>query len=322
MIKEILKIIPKLDSSELGKMEKSLNSRFTRVAKNFGKKLGGFMKGGAVAAAAGALVARLVNPLKETEEAIIRTLTRADDLSTNAGQFQTSTGNLAKLVGLGESTGLDPQALYTILGKFQSAVARAAVDPSKKTAVSNFTSNPDVAESFVGFLTELKKLTPQQQTAVQYEVFGDKQILKMSEFLNLNFASKIKELGFDKLSTKKLGDSVDKLGGLSDRRDTKTARFNTMDLVAKGGLINNSMVDQMAMSEKRKLDLENERLLDFDNIKAIAETAKDIEEGIEKGFLAISGAVRTVTDKLSEVVEFLGKAKKSSIFRGIFGKGD
>jgi len=292
------------------------------VAKNFGKKLGGFMKGGAVAAAAGALVARLVNPLKETEEAIIRTLTRADDLSTNAGQFQTSTGNLAKLVGLGESTGLDPQALYTILGKFQSAVARAAVDPSKKTAVSNFTSNPDVAESFVGFLTELKKLTPQQQTAVQYEVFGDKQILKMSEFLNLNFASKIKELGFDKLSTKKLGDSVDKLGGLSDRRDTKTARFNTMDLVAKGGLINNSMVDQMAMSEKRKLDLENERLLDFDNIKAIAETAKDIEEGIEKGFLAISGAVRTVTDKLSEVVEFLGKAKKSSIFRGIFGKGD
>lgn len=322
MIKEVLKIIPKLDSSELGKMEKTLNSRFARVAKRFGKGMTSILKGGAIAGAAAALTAKLVNPLKETEDAINRTLDKADDIVTQAGQFQTNAGNLTKLVGLAQSTGLDQQGLFTLLGKFQTAVARSAADPSKKTAVSNFTSNPDVAESFIGFLTELKKLTPQQQTAVQAEVFGDKQILKMSEFVSLDFASKIKELGFDKLSTKKLDEAVTKLGGLADNRDAKLAKRETFDLTRKAQLINNKIVNDMSKSEQRILDIENERIKSFDNIKAIAETMKDIEQKVEQGFLAVAGVVRTVTDKISEVVTQLDKFSKNSFFKRFFGKGD
>src|SRR5687767_8200002 len=107
MFSEILKIIPQLDSGDLAKLESSLSGRFTRIAKKFGKGLGSILTGGGIAGLALGLIDKLLNPLKDVQEAIDRSLKDSDDLVTNAKQFDTTAGKLAKLVALGKSTGLE-----------------------------------------------------------------------------------------------------------------------------------------------------------------------------------------------------------------------
>ena len=82
MYTEILKVKPQLDTKDLNKMEKTLQSRFSRLAKGFGKSITNVIKGGGVAGIAIALIDKLLNPLKEVQEAIDRSLSKGDDLAT------------------------------------------------------------------------------------------------------------------------------------------------------------------------------------------------------------------------------------------------
>jgi DNA anti-recombination protein RmuC len=103
VLTEVLKIQPKLDDKELNKMEKSLGSRFARIAKGFGRGL----KLASVAALGAAVLDKLVNPLNEVKQAIDRTLGKADDIVTNAKQFNTSTEKLAQAQGSWKRSGSD-----------------------------------------------------------------------------------------------------------------------------------------------------------------------------------------------------------------------
>src|SRR4051812_42229231 len=101
MFTEILRIRPQLDNSDMNNMERTLTSRFGRVAKKFSAGL----KAAVILGAGAALLEKVLNPLNETREAIDRTLNKSSDLTTSAKQFGSTPGELLRLQGLAGAKG-------------------------------------------------------------------------------------------------------------------------------------------------------------------------------------------------------------------------
>ena len=325
MFKEILKIIPKLDAADLQAMERALQSRFTKIAKGFGKGLTNVFKGAGIAGIALGLVDKLLNPLKEVQEAIDRMLHSSDDIATNAKQFNTTSGKLFKLVQLAKATGLDQDNLNMLLNKYQTAVAEAQADPNKPSAVRNFVGQKDTAEGFFLFIQSLQKMDKNQQLLVQQSVFGEKQILKMADFLQSDFAKLYKDVGLDKITSEKLSGSIEKLAGLNDLQDVLTARRNTGDVVKKSGIINEGMIRSRDAGEQLILQRENERIKGYQNLQNLSQTVDKLMLKIDQMVVIIGKYIPMVSEKVIAIAEYLeGLTKaimKSPILRRFLPQG-
>jgi len=89
MFSEILKIKPQLDNSDLNKMERTLQSRFKRIAKSFGGGIIQCPQGRGAFGAILAIVDKVLNPSRKLKS-IERILKSSDDVATNAKQFGTT----------------------------------------------------------------------------------------------------------------------------------------------------------------------------------------------------------------------------------------
>ena len=325
MFSEILKIIPKLDDASLRRMENALSTRFARVAKKFGAGIANVFKGGGLLGVALGLIDKLLNPLKEVQEALDRTLKSSDDIATNANQFNTSSGKLFKLIQLAKSTGLDQDSLFTLMNKFQHSVAEAAANPNAPSAVKNYVSEKDTAQGFFEFIQSLQKMEKNQQLMVQSAVFGEKQTLKMADFLQTDFTKQFAAVGLDKHSSQILSKNIEKLGGLNDMADALKARSETNDMLAKGGIINADMIKSRAAQEELALKRENARLKSYTDLQAISQTVDKIFILIEEGVAMIGKFINFITPAVNKMIEAIEKFTKGPVARGLFkmfGKGD
>lgn len=314
MFKETLQIQPKVSASDLSAMERALNSRFARVSKKFGKGLLGAITGGGLAGLGLGLIDKLLNPLKETQEAIDKTLAQGDDLVTNAKQFGTTAGKLFRLEQLAKSTGLDEGNLNTLIEKFQTAVAEAAADPTKETSVRQFVGDQDTAASFFEFIQGLQKLGKNDQVRVQQEVFGEKQILRMADFLQTDFADQLKKLGGP--SSAALTPGLDKLGGLNDDKDLKTAQRTLNDTLKKSQLINADMIAAQDAAEKRALDKENSNIKGYQDLANISKGADEILKLLNDGLLKLA----EIGTRTAEVAKTASEMSASRLLRGVINK--
>ena len=331
MLSDILKIIPKMDPKDLQQMQNSLQSRFTKLTKSFGKGLVNVLKGGGIAGIALGLIDKLLNPLKQVQEAIDRSLASSDDLATNAKQFNTTTGKLTKLVALAKATGLDQDNLFMLITKFQTAVAEAKANPNdpNNNAVRNFVGKGDTAESFFGFIQELQKLNSDQQVLVQKQVFGEKQILKMADFLQSvgdpkALAEIVKNTGLDKVTSQKLTNSIDKLANLNDLQDALAAGRDMRDLVTKSGVVNEGMIRARDKSERIALERENAQIKSYNDLAAISQTVDKIMGLVDQGVALVGNLVTKVLpfiDKMSAAVDRFMKSPMVRGVRGLFGGG-
>lgn len=325
MFSEILKIIPQLDNAALSKLEKALSSRFTKVAKKFGNAIGNVFKSGGAMGLILGLVDKLLNPLKEVQEALERTLKTSDDVVVNAKQFNTTSGKLFKLIQLAKANGLDQDGLFMLMTKFQTAVAEAKANPSQPSSVRNFTGE-DTASEFFAFIQALRGMEKNQQLLVQQSVFGEKQILKMAEFLQTDMAAAMKEVGLDKASTGKITASLEKLSGLEGLAASLQARRETKDIISKGGVITENMIRSRDKSEQIALDKENKRLASYENLAAISQTVDKIFILIEEGLNQLGKFINFITPAINRIVKVIEDFTKGPMARGImkwFGsKGD
>lgn len=316
MLKQILQIVPTLSSGDLNNMEKALNGRFTKIAKRFGKGLVGALTGGGIAGLALGVIDKLLNPLKEVQESIDRVLHQGDDIVTNAKQFGTTAGKLFKLQQIGKATGLDADSLNNLIVKFQGAVAEATANPTKQTSVRQFVGEKDTAESFFQFIQALQKLDGTQQTLVQQEVFGEKQILKMADFLRSDFGEILKTSGLDKVQSGTLTQAAEKAGSLNDLQDTLRAGQEAKDFVAKSNLLNEDIVRQRSASEQLNLDRENQRIAQFDSLVKISDASTQITALAEQGLTAVA----TIVTKLTGITDTISKFTGSRLLKGIIGE--
>ena len=327
MLSAIMKIKPQLDNKDLKAMEKSLQSRFTRIAKGFGKGLGNVLKGGGLLGIGLGILDKVLNPLKETQEAIDRMLTSSDDIATNARAFDTTSGKLFKLIQLGQATGLDQDGLFTLIQKFQTAVAQAKADPNDASvsSVRNFVGQEDTAEGFFNFIQSVQRMDKSSQLLVQKQVFGEKQILKMADFLQSDFSELAKEIGLDRVGSDKLGRAVDKGSSLKDLTDVLTARRNIVDIQAKAGVINEGMIRAKDKSERIALERENARISSYTDLATISQTTDKIMGLLDKGIGQLGSFISFLTPAVNKIIAALETFAKSPMVRGVgkwFGKGD
>lgn len=317
MFSEILKIIPRIDEKDLKRMEQQLQSRFTKIAKGFGKGLTNVLKGGGIAGVALALIDKLLNPLKEVQEAIDRSLAKGDDLATYAAQFNTTSGRLAKVQAMGEATGLDAEGLRMLLVKFQTSLAEAAADPNKDTSVRAFAGREDTLEAFFEFIQSLQKLGKGDQLRVQSEVFGERQILKASEFLNADFG----ELTgyFKRFNADKLTGAANRLAGNADLQDRLTAIRNLDDLQAKSQVINSGMIRSRDQSERLNLQKENARIKSYQDLAAISDSVTKIMGLVESGLALLGSLIQKLTPFVDKVSGAIDRFMKSPMVRGVKG---
>lgn len=316
-----------MDSSDLKKLEDQLQSRFTKISKKFGKGLMDVLKGGGIAGLALGLIDKLLNPLQAVQESMDRMLKTSDDLATQANQFNTSSGKLFKLVQIGKSAGLDQEGLFTLITKFQTAVAQAKADPNDQSvsAVRNFTNEKDTALNFFNFIQSLQKLDRNQQLLVQQQVFGEKQIGKMSEFLNLDFAKQFRATGLDKQSSETFTKSIDKMAKLSDLADILKVKNENKDIIDKSRVINESMIKQRAKSDALALEKENLQIKSYNDLAAISDTVSKIMLIVEQGVGLIGKLINMVTPFINKATDFMAKLLKSPLMRGVrglFGGGE
>lgn len=328
---EILKITPKLDNNELNNMEKTLSSRFGKIAKGFGKGL----KLASVAALGAAVLDKLVNPLNEVKAAIDRTLEKANEVVTNSTQFGTSTQNLLKLRALGQLKGLEPGQLDVLLTKFQGAVAQAKANPNDPSvsSVRNFVGQKDTAEAFFGFIQSLQTLSADQRTLVQTQIFGEKQVLKMAEFLQSNFKDSSEALA--KIDFAKAAKATQALSDLQEvDAKNKTIR-GIQDIIAKSEVINKGTLAGVNKSEVNLLARENSQIGRSAQIFTAEEALNKIQTNIEEllsqvvtGLPIIFTGINTVVDLLKKsvegwriIIEMIQKSPLTRGIKGLFGGG-
>ncbi len=320
MFKEVLQIIPKMNSSDLSKMERLLNSRFAKVAKGFGKGITGVMKGGAILGIASSIIDKLLNPLKEVQDSIDRTLNQADDVVTNAEQFGSTPGELFKLQKLAQAKGLEGDALNQMLVKFQSAVAEAAADPKKNTSVRAFANDENMVQSFFEFIQQLNKMDRKQQVVVQNEVFGERATLKMAEFLRADFESLAKQTGLKDAAAYEPG--LNNLASLNDLSAALKVKREANDIQTKSRIINTGMVTARDTADKLELQRENERIANFRNLQSLSDTSNKINALVEKGVFMLGDFISQVTPKINALVDRVdGFAKKFGSW-SLFGGKD
>lgn len=327
MFSEILKIKPRLDQSDLSKMEKSLSGRFGKIAKTFGKGIKNAFKGGAILGLATTLIDKVLNPLKEVQEAIDKTLKTSDDLATNAEQFNTTVGKLAKLVTLAKATGLDETSLYTLINKFQGAVAQAEADPTnpQNSAVKNYVGQKDSVDAFYSFITQLQKMDKNQQLLIQAQVFGEKQILKMADFLQqgeAGFKNLAKITGVDRVSTKAVTKNISGTARNANLAEALGSGREFQDLLKKGGVINESMIRARDKSERLALEKENKLIKSYNDLAVISDTSAQLLGVVQDGVTEFGAGLKVIISEVKDLV-IIGKSMtKSKWFKGIFGGKD
>jgi hypothetical protein len=318
MFSEILKIIPRLDGGDLNKLEKNLGGRFSKIAKKFGKGLGASLMGGGVAGLALGLIDKLLNPLKEVNDSIERTLKAGGDYVANAEQFGTTPGKLLKLQKVAQAKGVDSDALYGLITKFQVAVAEAAADPDKKTSVRQFVGQKDSAESFYKFLQGMQNLTKEQQLLVQSEVFGEKQILKNADFFNSakDFGEMMVRMNLQ--ASTKYNAAAWKLDNLDDKAEEMVASREAGDFLTKGSKISEGVINEREAARRREMNQENYRLGRYDVYAKLEKDKDKLMQIAEKGFTEIVA----IAQKVGTISALIDKIPGSKFWRGVVGKGE
>jgi tetrahydromethanopterin S-methyltransferase subunit G len=321
---EILKIKPQLDNADLNKMERTLGQRFQKIAKKFGGGIMSVLKAGGGIGIVLGLIDKLLNPLQAVQETIEKVLSTSDDIATNAQQFDTSIANLSKLVFIAKGSGLAEGDLYTIMQKFQTALATASKDKTSGDfmALKNYVGEKDIAKAFFQFIQELKKMDKNSQVLVQQQIFGEKQILKMSEFLNKDFAQFLKQSGLGNVSTKRLGQAVTKSADLNDILQGVRAANEAKNIIAASSKITADTVKAITDKEYSDQQREIDRIDAFKNLASISNAVTDILRIVDEVMNQLGRLITLLRPAVDLYVSFIKKIMNSRFMKGILGKED
>jgi len=300
-------------------MESTLGSRFKKIAKGFGKGLLGAVAGGGWLGIATTVIDKLLNPLKEVQDSIDKTLSGADDVVTNAEQFNSTPGELFKLQKMAQAKGLDAESLNNLIMKFQGAVAEAAQDPNKQTSVRAFANDTNMVQSFFEFIKSMNTMDRNKQVTVQQEVFGEKQTLKMAEFMRADFAALSQQLGVKNATSYNPG--LEKLGALNDLSAALKAKRELGDMNTKSGIINSGMITARDAADKLELKKENERIANYKNLQSITDTSNKILGLLEQALFKFGELINFLIPSVNKLIGQIEKISKSGWVRGIFGGG-
>ena len=269
--KYVLQIDPKISSEDAKKTESQLNSRFAKVAKNYGdemrkqnekvtsgfgttmKNMLGKLRVGWVALA-GAIASVLTNPFDEVDTKLNELLSKFDNISTRAKQFgvdptkywlYTQVGSIA---GIKDSGQLD-NALLRIADRLE--MARTGEDPTLK----NYLDEKDIIDVFYKLAQTWNQMNPTERGASMADILGTRQANVFAELVQSNWnelAQKALQVNGRQYTGADVRKRIEKLAGLEEQQAIQRAQLQTRELISGADTISRSTLQSQLSVELAK----------------------------------------------------------------------
>jgi hypothetical protein len=298
-------------------MEMTLTRRFANVARKFGRGLLQVTKGSILGVSV-ALLAKLLNPLKEVEERIKSLLEQGTDARDLAEKFNTSTGNIGRLQAVGKSLGLTPEKLNEMMSRYADAIETAReelADPNKDKSdqtkvLRQFVDEKDLAEGFFKFLQSLKAQGQAQgmeaRQKTEKTIFGERQIGGARRLIDADYPTQFQNASIP--GADRLDKALNKLASLQDLDNQRAGGRGARDVISGAAGMNRKMIEDMAKAEELRIERENKNLAAFDDLKKASNGIQEIMNGLNE-------VMKLLTKGIGMFGELLKKISESRLFK-------
>lgn len=323
MWREVLRIFPRLDAATTRLMENTLSRRFMRVARRFGQGLKQVVSG-TILGMSVAILARLLNPLKEIEDRIKGLLGQGSDARELADRFNTSAGTIRRIHAVGQSLGVNPERLNDMMSRYAEAIETAReelADPNKEKSESTrilrqFVDEKDLAEGFFTFLQSLRAQGETQgldtRRKTERAIFGSAQYGASRRLIEADFENEFRRAGIP--GAERLDKALNKLANLQDLENRHAAGRGVRELIGGAANVNEKMINDMARAEEMRIERENKQLSAFDDLKKASNGIQELMNGMNE-------IMKLLTRGLGMLGELLKKLSESRLLK-FFGGGD
>lgn len=323
--KYVLQIDPKISSEDAKKTESQLNSRFAKVAKNYGdemrkqnekvtsgfgatmKNMLGKLRVGWVALA-GAIASVLTNPFDEVDAKLNELLSKFDNISTRAKQFgidptkywlYTQVGSIA---GIKDSGQLD-NALLRIADRLE--MARTGEDPTLK----NYLDEKDIIDVFYKLAQTWNQMNPTERSASMADILGTRQANVFAELVQSNWnelAQKALQVNGRQYTGADVRERIEKLAGLEEQQAIQRAQLQTRELISGADTISRSTLQSQLSVELAKQRNILDKMANYATYASTEITTLKISNTVND----IKTGVQSIVQKLGDITGVNGEEGK------------
>lgn len=307
--KYVLQIDPKISAEDAKKTESQLNSRFAKVAKNYGDEMrkqnekvtSGFSSRMKLAlgklkvgwlALAGAVASVLTNPFDEVDAKLNDLLSKFDNISTRATQWGVDPTRYWLLNQVGRITGVPEGGIDNALLRIADRLdmARTGEDPTLK----NYLDEKDIIDVFYKLAQTWNQMNPTERGASMADILGTRQANVFAELVQSDW-NKLAQTAMAGYDWGDLGKSIDKLAGLEEKQAIQRAQLETRELMSGSAMISRSTIESQLSVELAKQRNVLEKLQNYATYASTEVTA-----------LKISNTVNDIKTGVQEIVQKLG----------------
>jgi hypothetical protein len=316
---EIVKIKPVLEHSAVQAMEKTLNQRFKNVAGKFGRGLSGAFRTGfkfLIGGAALGYLMKILNPIRETNDAINETLNNADSIDTQSKQFGTTSGKLARTMAVTGAVGLTQDETIQAILRMQEKIGLARTGEDK--TLEKFVDIKDSVVAFKEVIKSLREMTDKEKMLVMAgDIFGGRAAIsgKFSELFQTDIEAMEKRMRLP--GEGEITSSMTRLASIEEFKRVGEGKQALTDLLNKSREITKETIRKQL--EAKRLDDERttsqikgyKAMADMDNnIKEIMNVVREKGlpwmETVSENFVKTLGLVEAISNNLYKI-PFIGK---------------
>jgi hypothetical protein len=327
----ILNIKPAMSATEGKKLENDLNRRFTRVATKFGGALKdnvsklrgtiagaftramGSIKGIVAGTIAGAIATIMSNPIEQLNASMDNILKKADNLSTRAGQIGTTSGRLAQVQAVAETSGMTNFDM--IISRFQTELGKARTGESE--TLKEFADEKDTLTAFLRVIDSIKALKPAEQNVMISKIFGERANLQMAEFMQADLIGRRQQI-FGNTTEEKLTKAIDSLAKKEDLQAILRQKNAVEDLLAKSKMITEGTIRLQNQYEKSQMNLENKKFASYGNFAQLAIQIEEMRNNLADIQGAVTGAVVDASNAMVDGWNWIKTSKIGKWVGGVF----
>ena len=320
--KYVLQIDPKISAEDAKKTESQLNSRFAKVAKNYGDEMrkqnekvtSGFssrmklvlgkLKVGWIALAS-AVASVLTNPFDEVDAKLNELLSKFDNISTRAKQFgvdptkywlYTQVGSIAGVKDAGQ---LD-NALLRIADRLE--LARTGEDPTLK----NYLDEKDVIDVFYKLAQTWNQMNPTERASSMADILGTRQANTFAELVQSDWgqlADLALRVNGKQYTPKQAKSRIEKLADLEEQQAIGRAQLQTRELMTGADLISRSTLQSQLSVELAKQRNILDKLQNYATYASTEATTLKISNAVNDIRTTVQDILLSIKDEITSTPE-------------------
>lgn len=315
--KYVLQIDPKISAEDAKKTESQLNSRFAKVAKNYGDEMrkqnekvtSGFssrmklvlgkLKVGWIALAS-AVASVLTNPFDEVDAKLNELLSKFDNISTRATQWGVDPTRYWLLNQVGRITGVPEggidNALLRIADRLE--MARTGEDPTLK----NYLDEKDIIDVFYKLAQTWNQMNPTERGASMADILGTRQANTFAELVQSDW-NQLAQTAMAGYNWEDLGKSIDKLAGLEEKQAIQRAQLETQELMSGSAMISRSTLQSQLSVELAKQRNILDKLQNYATYASTEATTLKISNAVNDIRTTVQDILLSIKDEITSTPE-------------------